>query len=326
MRTLGIAVLAAFKAVALATVMTQVAMAEQAWPTQPVTIEIGFSGGTADVVARLIGESLQQDLGQPAVIDPRDGAGGYIAASHVARSAADGYTLLLGTNALTMNKAMGSTPNFEPAKDLQPLAPVLEMPFVLVTASEQPYDSVPELIQAINDSPKRTVFSSNGVGSGPHFAAELLMKYSGLKATHIPYKGGSTQLTALLSKEVTFSFITPALALPQIAAGKLKALAITSHEPISQLPGVPTLSSLYPGYPNVTSWFGLFAPPGVDESIRLRLQQSLWRLQDSERFKQQIGEWGAQSTKQTGPQFTQRLVEEQALWTSLVNDLGIKPN
>lgn len=314
---------AAAVALQLWSVAVPTVQAAEPWPARPITVEVGYSGGATDVIARLLGDNVRQALGQPLVVETRAGAAGQIAAAHVAHSSADGYTLLLGTNALSLNKALGTTPEFDPQTNLTAIAPILDMPFVLVTARDQPYNSLDDLVRASHSQPAALAYSSNGVGSGAHFAAELLKKYSGLSATHVPYKGGAGQLTALLSGEVKFSFLSTMLAVPQIAAGKLRALAVTSATPLAELPGTPTLASLYPAYPSVVSWFALFGPPGLDDAIRTRLQASVAHMQQAPAFRAQAAQWGAAVVTGDGAQLRARLDQEQTLWSETAEKLGI---
>src|SRR5512140_24093 len=242
--------------------------AAQAWPTKPVKIVVPFAaGGATDVVARLLGQKLTEAWGQAVVVEDRAGAGGNIGADVVAKSPADGYTLLMTSGSIvTANPYMYRDMPFDPAKDLVPITNVATGPQVIAVNTNVPARDLKEFIAYAKAHPGTVNFGSAGVGTQTHLAAENFAYSAGVDMTHVPYKGESAALTDLIGGQI--QLVTPNLgaAIAFIQQGKIKALAVTSRERVANLPDVPAASESLPGFEN-SGWFGLMAPAGTPKEV-----------------------------------------------------------
>jgi tripartite-type tricarboxylate transporter receptor subunit TctC len=246
------------------------ASAQTGYPSKPVRLVLPFPpGGSTDTLARLLGQKLSDSWGKPVIVDNKPGAGGAIAADHVARAAPDGYTIFVGTiGDMAINPSLGQKLAYEPEKDFTAVGLLALTPLVLVTHPSLPANSVKELIDLAKAKPGLVSYLSVGPGSSQHLSGELFRKVTGTSIVHIPYKGGAPQTTALLAgQEQQFGFVVIGTALPHIQSGKLRALGISSTRRSAALPEVPTLDeSGLPGF-DTTPWYGLFAPTGTPKDI-----------------------------------------------------------
>ena len=244
----------------------------QTWPTRPVRLIVNFPpGGAADVLARLIGQSLSETLGQPVVIENKGGANGNIGGEAVARSAPDGYTLLMSSGSMVaINPHIYASMPFDPAKDIVPVASVARVPFYLVIRKENPAQDFKAFIADLKANPGKRNFGPPGIGSSPHLAAEMLKKMTGTDAVHVPYRGAAPALNDLLAGQLDFLF-DPGIAIEHVKAGKLRAIAIGSPQRSLQLPDVPTLEELGLAGFDADAVFGIYAPTGTPGDIVTRL-------------------------------------------------------
>lgn len=262
-----------------ATIVPTAGMAADAYPSKPIKLVLPFAaGGQSDVVARIAAERLTSALGQPLIVENVGGAGGMIAASKVARSPADGYTLFL-PNASTLTIA----PHLQPSSGVTPssfapIAAVSQFPLVLVVNSKSPYKSLADVIAAAKSKPGKLSFASPGVGTTPHLAGETFSQEAGITITTVPYKGGAPALNDLLAGQVDLYFEAPATIVPQIQAGKLRALAVTGKKRMAALPNVPTVAEQ--GFPKLTleSWAAFVAPKGTPPAIIERLHTEIEKV------------------------------------------------
>jgi tripartite-type tricarboxylate transporter receptor subunit TctC len=252
---------------------TAFAQAAPAYPNKPVKMIVGFTaGGTIDLTARIIGQALQQKLGQPFVIDNKIGANGMLAAEFVAQSPPDGYTVFVSNSStITLNPTLfKNTIRYQPTRDFAPVTTVVSVPLVLAVNANDPetanIKNVADLISRAKVTPGALNYGSAGNGNITHLAFELFSDMAGMKMTHVPYKGAAAAQTAIFGKEVTVIFDTMS-ALPHIKSGRLRALAVSSPKRVSELPNVPTMQeSGFPGF-DMGFWVGIFVPKATPASV-----------------------------------------------------------
>jgi tripartite-type tricarboxylate transporter receptor subunit TctC len=238
------------------------------YPDRPIRLIVGFApGGATDIVARLLAVELEKKLGQPVVVDNKAGGGSNIGAAEAARAKPDGYTLFMGTIAQTINPAIYSNLGYDTQKDFAPIIQTMASPSILVINPTVPANTVAELITWAKANPGKLTMASSGTGGSPHMASELLNIRAGIDSLHVPYKGANPAMNDVLSGVVLGGFKTATAAIPQIQAGKVRALAVAAPERLKQLPDLPTMAEA--GVPDfyVTSWNGLFAPTGTPQAI-----------------------------------------------------------
>jgi tripartite-type tricarboxylate transporter receptor subunit TctC len=242
--------------------------AQDNYPNKPIKLVVGFApGGPTDIVARLIGVEMEKRLGQPIVIDNKAGGGSNIGAAEAARGKPDGYTLFMMTVAQTINPAVYSKLTYNTQKDFEPIALTMSSPSVLVVNPNVPAKTASELVAWAKANPGKLTMASSGAGGSPHMAAELFKLSTGIEYLHVPYKGANPAMNDVLSGVVLGGFKTATAAIPQIKAGKVRALAVAAPQRLAQLPDVPTMAEA--GFPdiNVTSWNGIVAPAGTPKAI-----------------------------------------------------------
>ncbi|HYM28277.1 MAG TPA: tripartite tricarboxylate transporter substrate binding protein, partial [Steroidobacteraceae bacterium] len=246
----------------------------QAYPARPVKLVVGFSpGGAADIVARTLQEPFSRALGQAVLVQNRAGAGSSIAAEYVAKSAPDGYTLLIASpSSILVNPIVSPKPGFEPKRDLLPVSKVTTSPLVVAANAAIGVSSLRELIAYAKKNPGKLNFGSSGNGSAPHLAGILFSQVAGVEMVHVPYKGGAPSVQALHARDIQLSFATPPSVLPHVKTaqnpgGRLLALAMTSRERSPLVPGVPGMAEAgLPGY-EISFWYGFFLPAGTPRDV-----------------------------------------------------------
>ena len=259
----AIALLAASAALAF-----PVHLAAQGYPAKPVRVIVPFpAGGGTDVQARVIVREFQEQLGQTFIIDNRGGASGLIGAEAVVNAPADGYTLLFTTATLAINTTLyGSQMKFHPVKNLAPVSFVSTTPLVLIVHPSVPAKTAKEMIQLARNKPAFLNAAINVAGSTSHLSAEMFKQLAGVKFTTVPYKGGGLSMVAVMGGEVDFQFAEGLLAAPQLKAGKVRALAVSTPDPSPFFPGLPTMTSLLPGFIS-DNWFAMYFPAGTPGAI-----------------------------------------------------------
>ncbi|HZZ91891.1 MAG TPA: tripartite tricarboxylate transporter substrate binding protein [Usitatibacter sp.] len=264
------------RAAACALAALAACMAFAAFPERPVKIVVPFAaGGATDVVARALGQRLSEMWKQPVIVENRPGAGGNIGAEVVAQSAPDGYTLLLASPAeVAINEFLYQSMPFNPERDLVPVSKVASAPLVLLVHPSVPAKTVPELIAYLKAHPEGIACANSGTGGPQHLAAEQFRLLTGTHLTHVPYKGGAPAITDLLGGQVQMFFGGLPPALPQLRAGRLRALAVTTKDPSALLEGVPPVSATVPGF-DIENWQGMFAPAGTPASIVSRIAEDV---------------------------------------------------
>jgi tripartite-type tricarboxylate transporter receptor subunit TctC len=309
------------------------AMAQTAWPTKPVRIVVPFpAGGTTDILARALAPELQKAFGQPFIIENKGGAGGNVGAADVAKSPADGYTLLMGTvGTHAINVSLYPKMPYDHVKDFVPITLVAGVPNVLVVnpAQAQKYgiNSVADLILVARANPGRLNFSSSGNGTSIHLAGELFKMQTRTFMVHFPYRGSAPALTDLIGGNMDLMFDNLPSAMPHIKSGRLKALAVTSATRSAALPDLPTLEeaggTALKGY-EASSWFGLLAPAGTPMDVVNRVQQETAKAMATPALKERLLAQGAIPSGMTSTEFVRFIDAETKKWAAVVKAAGAK--
>ena len=295
------------------------------WPSRPIQVIVPFgAGGAADIVARLVGDKLATALGQPVVIEDRPGAGGNIGAAAVAHANPDGYTLLMsGSPTHSVGPYLYKDLNYDPMRDVPPVAMLAVAPNLLVVNSALPVQSVADLVALARAKPHSVTYSSAGVGTSGYLAAELLKASADLDISHVPYKSGPEAVTGVLSGNVTFMFFTIPSLLPQVEAGQLRALAIGSAERSPLVLDVPTIAEAgYPGF-DVIAWYALFAPRGTPAPIVSRLSSEVQKILERSDVRAEMGKLGAEPHYLSPQGLADYVATESPKWGPLLKN--IKP-
>jgi len=310
---------------AAASLAAMPAFAQQAWPSaRPITIVVPFAaGGTTDILARIVGLHLGTELGQQVIVDNRAGAGGNIGGQLVARSPADGYTLLMGTvGTHAINQSLYKKMPFDPIKDFAPISRVANVPNLLVANPQQPFKTVPELIAYAKANPGKVNFGSSGNGSSIHLSGELFKSLAKVDMVHVPYKGSAPAVTDLLGNQIAIMFDNLPSSIQYVRAGKLRPIAVTTAKRSPELPDVPTIAEAgLPGY-EATSWFGLLAPAKTPADIVNRIDAALVKVLANPEVKKKLSEQGAEPYAETPEQFAAFIKAETAKWGKVVKESG----
>ncbi|HEY4066938.1 MAG TPA: tripartite tricarboxylate transporter substrate binding protein [Burkholderiaceae bacterium] len=309
-----------------ACLVVSAASAGAAFPDRPVHLIVGFPpAGGADYVARQVAQSLGAALGTSVIVDNRPGANGVIAASEVARAAADGYTLLLGVTASqSISPVLMSKMPYDPLRDFTPITEVGYTPLVLVVNPKTPVKSVGEFIRYVNASSTPVTYGSAGVGNITHMAAELFVQSSGVtNMRHIPYKGSSPVITDLLGAHIDAYFDTLPSSLPFIRNGQLRALGVTSGERASAAPEIPTMREAgVPDY-EATAWYGVFAPAKLNPELATRLYDALHTSLGTPQARQEMTSRGVEPVLDTPAQFQAELEADLVRWRNVTRKASI---
>ncbi|MEO7133302.1 MAG: tripartite tricarboxylate transporter substrate binding protein [Vicinamibacterales bacterium] len=298
----------------------------QNYPNKPVRLVVPFpAGGTTDLLARAMAQKLSDALGQQFVVDNRPGAGGNIGADIVAKSPPDGYTLLMGTvGTHAINPGLYAKMPYDHVKDFAPVVLVAGVPNVLVVNPGLPVKTVAELIKAAKDQPGSINFASSGNGTSIHLSGELFKAMTGVQMAHVPYKGSAPALTDLIGGQVQIMFDNLPSALPQIKAGKLRAVAVTSTKRAPALPDLPTIAeSGIPGF-EASSWFGILAPAGTSRDIVQRINAEANKALQAAEMKDKLLAQGAEAAGNSPEYFADYIRSETTKWAKVVKDSGAK--
>ena len=295
------------------------------YPSHPVRLLVPFApGGGADTLARIITPKLHEALGQPWVVDNRGGAAGNLAAELVAHANPDGYTVFEGFNTvLTVNPTLYKL-GFNMEKDLQPVTMLADAQYILVVHPGVPASSVKELIALAKQKPGALNYATAGVGSPLHLAGELFKKRAGIQMVPIAYKGGGPAAAAVLAGEAQVIFASVAASLPQVKAGRLKALATTGAKRSKVAPDLPTIAeSGFPGF-NVTSWYALLVPAGTPAAIVKRMNDAIAKVLELPDVQQAMARQGLDPQHSTPQELATRIRQETAQWAAVIKEQGIK--
>ena len=313
-------------ALVLMSVPAPAASAEAAYPTRPVRIIVPYPpGGSTDPTARAFGAWLSDKFNVPVVIDNRPGAGATIGHAMGAKATPDGYTLLLGTSGgLVTNPAFGTKVPYDPVKDFAPVGLAVYAPFLLVVHPSVAAKSTKELVDLAKAQPGKINFGSPGVGTPNHLGMELLKAMTGAEFVHVPYKGGGPALVDLVAGRIHALFGGIAYVQPQLAVGKIRAIAIGHPTRVRSLPDVPAVAEVLPGFTN-TTWYGLFAPVGTPATIINKVNAEMKRAIDNAEFAKQIEAIGMEPASSTPKELGEKVRTELARWTKVIRTAGIQP-
>ena len=299
----------------------------QAYPTKPIHIVVPFPpGGAVDTVARVVGQKLSEQMGQPVIVENKPGASANIGAEAVARAAPDGYTLLMGANGLATNVTLFPNLTFDARRDFVPVARIGFAPLVLVVNSAFSAKSLRELVDMAKAQPGKLTYGSAGNGSSGHLAGELFKQSAGIDVLHVPYKGGAPAITDLLGERITFMPINPIEVLPHIKSGRLRPLAVGSTQRVPSLPEVPTfIEEGVVGY-EASVWWGLVAPAKTPPEIIAKLNAETNKALADPGVRQKLGDLGAVIDPGTPEQFGAFLKSETDRWARVIKTAGIRPD
>lgn len=309
---------------ALALAITPLGAVAQDYPSKPLRLIVPAGAGTStDLVARLVGEGLSRELGQPLVVENRTGASGNIAHELVAKAPPDGYTLILtNTGPLSINKSLYKKINFDPVRDFTPLTMIGYTPTLLLMRRDAPWQSVAELVQFAKENPGKVTYASAGNGTTGHLAGELLKAMSGTTMVHVPFKEGGQAVTSVVGGQTDFMFYHPAVAIPMIQSGKLRALGLSSKAASQAAPGVrPLAEQGFPGF-DLTGWWGLAAPANLPPNVVSKLVQAGDRVVGAPEFKAKLLIMGIEPLQMTQAEFARYVSSELEKWSRVVQLSG----
>ena len=299
----------------------------QSYPSKPVRLVVGFApGGAADFVARAFQEPLGKALGQPIVVENRPGAGSSIAAEHVAKSAPDGYSVLIASpSSILVNPVISPKAGFQPLKDLIPISKVSSSPLILAVNPAVGVESVKDLIAQAKKNPGKLNYATSGNGSAPHMAAVLFLRLAQIDIVHVPFKGGAPAVQSVLAGDTQLAFATPPSVLPLVNAGRLKALAITSRNATPLIPGVPGMAEAGLADYEIGFWYGFFVPAGTPADVVRKLYDATNQVVKAPETARILAREGTETANSASPEeFGKFLVEDAKLWARLVKESGAK--
>lgn len=296
----------------------------QSWPAKPVKVVVNFPpGGVADVLARLVAAPLQDALGQPVVVENRAGSGGNIGGEAVAKSPADGYTLLMSSGGMvSVNPHIYPKMPFNPAKDLTPVASVARVAVFLVAKPALPANNAKEFLAYLKANPGRLSYGSPGNGSSPHLATEMLKSMTNTFAVHVPYRGAAPALNDLLASQIDFAF-DPGIGLSHVRAGRLKLLAIGSPKRSPLFPDVPTVEEAGLKGFDADTYFGFYAPTGTPAAVITRLNTEINKILAAQVIKERVAALGGEATPMSPQQFADKAAEDSRRFGKLIKERNI---
>ena len=312
---------------AAAAVMTlaATAAAAQSWPAKSVRIIVPFgTGGGTDIQGRLLGKKFFESMGQTFVVDNRAGAGGMLGAELAAKSPPDGYTLLFTTASLAVGPSLYKKLGFDPVRDLAPVSWVSSVPLVLAIHPSVPAKSVKDLVALAKSRTGQMNAASNGSGTTSHLTLELLKQTAGIQVAHIPYKGGGPATTAVLSGEVDFVFTTILSVYPQVKAGRLRALAVTTAKRSGVAPELPTMGETFKGF-EMDNWYAMFVPAGTPPEIAQRLHAEILKAMKSQEVLDYMTRDGADPVASSPAELAAYLKREIDKYARIIKAGGIQP-
>jgi tripartite-type tricarboxylate transporter receptor subunit TctC len=296
------------------------------YPTRPVTIVVGYTpGATSDLVARTIGERLNAAWGQAVIVDNRSGVGGNIAAGYAARTPADGYTLMVGTDAMmTSNVYLYKNTPFDPLKDFAPVIYAGANIICLAVHADFPAHSVADVIAYAKANPGKLNYGSSGIGSPHHLAGELLRQKTGIDIVHVPYRGGGGTINDLIGGHIKVAFLSLSTAVPHLTGGKIRILAVVEKSRYPAMPDLPTIGETVPGF-EMASWHAVFAPAGTPAPLVTRLNQAIAKILTDDDVKEKLGVLGVAVATSTPEELGAIVKDGLAARGALIKAANIQP-
>ena len=300
------------------------ALAQAPFPSKPITLSVGFApGGGTDITARILAKKLAEQLGQPVNVDNKPGAGGNLAAELAARANADGHFIhLTNIGALTVSPHTTQKLGYDPRRDFAPLSMAVQFPNVLVVNAARPIRTLAEYLKAAGMKNGAIAYGTSGISSTGHLGGALLESIAKIDLTHVPYKGGGPAMADLLGNQVPSVFASAPTAVPQIKAGKIRALAVTSLKRTESLPDVPAISESFAGY-DVTNWYAFVAPVAMSRELAERWNREIVKALSDPAIREQIKEHGMEPVPSTQKELADKILREYALWGKIVKQAGI---
>jgi len=296
----------------------------QAWPSKPIRLVVPFpAGGGTDIIAREVAQKITETTKWAFIIDNKPGSGGNIGLDSVAKSPADGYSLVLGqTSNLAINPSLYKKLPYDPVKDLAPISMVASAPMTLVVATDSPYKSLADLVSAAKAKPGTINFASSGNGTVGHLATELFQKEAGIKLVHIPYKGAAQGMTDVIGGQVQIYVASIPTVIGHIKSGKMRALAVTSLKRVDDIPQTPTLAeSGYTGF-QATTWFGILGPAKLPKDMVVKLNAEINKALQNPELQKKLSDQGADVAGSTPDQFAKLIRGEMSKWGKVVKESG----
>ncbi len=320
---MGILKTIAVTAALLATLASFGAHADEDYPSRPITLTHGFgAGGNADAIARIVADGLSRRLAKPVIVEARPGAGGNIASDRAAKASPDGYTLIMLTGGHAVSAAMYKTLPFDPVDDFQMISTVVFFPFVVAVKTSHRFGTLADLIAEAKARPETLTYSSVGVGSTQHLVGELLSSTAGIKMIHVPYKGGGGPINDLLGGQIDILIDTLTITAPQLAAGTIRGLGVTSAKPWPSIPDVPPVAATVPGY-EVRSWLGVATSKNVPPPVVERLNRELRAVLDMPEIRSKLEAMGNEVRGGSPDEMRTMIASEIIRWKQVIGEAGI---
>lgn len=305
--------------------LMQAAIAQNTWPNKPIRIIVPFAAGSfTETAARTLGAELSQQWGQPVIVETKGGAGSTLGTDMVAKSAPDGYTLLVTDNSFAVSAALYDKLPYDPEKDIIKISTVAESPAVLMVKADTPYKSLKDLVDQAHKSPKQLTYGSGGQGSSAHLATELFFIQTNSELTHVPYRGVAAALLDLMAGRIDVGLSSAGSAAQHIKGGKLRGLAVVGKERHPLIPEVPTFTEAGFGSYDMVYWFGLMAPAGLPPAVLARIQQGVARAVEQPKVIEVFAAAGARALARSSADFSKKVQDESRVWKNVVIKSAIK--
>jgi len=296
-----------------------------AYPDKPIRLVVPFApGGGTDTIARTLAAGMSTELGKQIIIDNKPGAGTILGTDAVAKSAPDGYNIVIATFAHAVNPSLVAKLPYPQDKAFAPITLIAKGPNVLVVRADSPYKTVKDIVDAARAKPGTLTYASQGNGTSAHLAGEMLTNLAKIQMTHVPYRGAGPAITDLIGGQVDMIFGTAAAVSPFVQGGKLRAIAVTSPQPSPSLKGIPTIAATVPGYA-VESWYGLYAPAGTPPDVIQKLSAAAKKAARSSEFAKRIEQEGLEVTATDPAELDRYVKAEEVRWRKIVKENNIKP-